>query len=123
MNFSWSFKPLFFLSRLFGCFPFTIVRNQSDIIVGCCVSVFDIVLFVLNIVLHMIIVAFSYPISTSEMIKFEKATTHFSLTGIRVLTVGHNIAAVISIVLNLLNRNRFIEIFKAFDAFDNEVYI
>lgn len=125
INFSYSFKPVYFLSSLFGCFPFTIVRNQSNIIIGCCVGVFDIVLLLLNIALHMITAGLSCPTigyPDSYLIEFIKATTPLSVTGNNIFPLGQNIAAVISSVLDLLNRNRFIEIFKAFDSFDKEVY-
>lgn len=125
MNFSYSFKPLFFLSWICGHFPFTIVRNQSDIIIGCCVGAFDIVLFILNISLNMIVAGICFPIAAfpeTNLMDFVNATTHLSVTGNNLFLFGQNIITVISIVLNLLNRNRFIEIFKAFDVFDKEVY-
>lgn len=126
MNFSNSFEPLFFLSSIFGFYPFTIVRNQSGIIVGCCVSSFDIVLFVLNIALHIITAGLGSPIirlHVSTFSGFVNATTHLSVTGTHLFPLGQSIAVLLSIVLNLLNRSRFIEIFKAFDAFDKEVHI
>lgn len=73
----------------------------------------------------MIIAGLSYPnigYPGSYLNEFIKATTPLSVIGSSIFLLGENIAAVISNVLGLLNRNRFIEIFKAFDAFDKEVY-
>lgn len=126
MNFSYSFKSFHLLSLLFGFFPFTIVRNQSDIIIGCSVGVFDIVLLVLNIALQMTTAFLAAPIisfNDSKLIPFMNATTPLSVIGNNILGLIQSIIATTATVFNLLHRNQFIEIFKAFDAFDKEVNI
>lgn len=121
MNFSYSFKPLYRLSWFSGSLPFTIVRDQSGIIIGCCVGIFDVILFVIHIAMHGITVYLLPSIMSSD--DFVRATSSFSVIAGHLFSLIQNVASAISIVMCLLNRNRFVDIFKAFDTFDREVHM
>lgn len=115
-NFLHAFSPIYYVSRVFGLMPFSIVcrtvRKPH-------VNIFDGIWFLLSILLYI-----SLAINSYRNMKFpdEKNTASFIINvgDSLLLNVGLIYAALI-IIFDMHNRFKLIEILNKFIAFDKEV--
>lgn len=117
MNFSYSFQPLYYFSRVFGMQPFTILRTPSGDISGQKISFMDFIWFLISTT---VFVALAHYTSRS-IPHFWDHSSRVSLIGDQIVSTGGFLFSIVFICLDLFNRNRFIEILRKFDKFDKEV--
>lgn len=119
-NFSYSFGIMYIVSRFVGIFPFSLKRNKYGEIIGPGIGFFDILwwiasilkFFALTISCFIIINPFSVTSATSSNLAINKGELVF---------YGAFVTIGCFIFLDMMNRNRFIMIFKTFEAFDRKV--
>lgn len=119
-NFSFSFRPIYYFSRIFGLIPFSIIHDINGDVLKSKVRKIDGVLFAAFIILHLI---FSTYFCMSPLIVESPTIPNawiFLEKLIRALIHFHNIMIGI---INMYNRDRIINILKMFDTFDKEVTI
>lgn len=118
-NLVYSMLPLYYCSRAIGLLPFSIVCNPNGEIVKARVRLIDLLWFVISIGFYIFLATFRYLTST-----------HFAsyLNRGSVLMVGDNIILIfglvygaVTIIIDMHNRHRIIEMFKKIAIFDNQV--
>lgn len=118
MNFAYSFRPVYYFSRMFGLLPFSIVYDSNGDVLRARVTAIDILWFIISVCIYLLLAFLSYtnmrlpdgPIESPLLI-----ASDYTL-----LIVGLIYGAVI-IVFDMYNRSTFIDILKKFTAFDMEV--
>lgn len=116
INFWYSFQPIYCISRIIGIIPFSIKRNRSGEIIGTHVSFFDFFWFMTSIIGYIAISASCYIIT-----KPLKTTSNLAIDGGSLAIIIAFAFFGIFVILNMLNRNRFIVIIKTIEAFDQKV--
>lgn len=118
-NFSILFRPLYFVARIFGLLPFSIIYIETGDIQSSRVNKFDVLWFVLSFSAYSILLWFY---------QHKLLLSHVLLDKLGILTVCHDMATIlkiilqiISIILDMYNRTQIIDILKQFANFDNEV--
>lgn len=116
LNFYHCIKPLHMISKAFGLLPFKVhtqVNGKMDQSVGA----IDIIRFVGCIVINLIL---SYHAQTSPRSTAIEGKTilYFSY---RLVWFCQIVICIMSIVLDMVNRHRFLEILRAVTAFDKNV--
>lgn len=117
-NFLHSFRPIYLISRGFGLMPFSIVYYPNGDIVGPKVTIFDGIWFAISLCVYTcgIYVASVYPV-------FNQPTSKVSM----VLIIGYTVCFLlglilghVSIILEMCNRFKLINIIEKFTIFDQE---
>lgn len=111
LNFMHSFRPVYYISRIFGLMPFTIIYHSNCEVVQSKVTILDALWLVTNVV--------SYSLSAFYL-KINPGSVFFSLLANIFLKFGLFYSASV-IAIDMCNRYKFIEIFKKFTTFDKEV--
>lgn len=60
MTFSYSLRPIYYFSRIFGLLPFTIVYDTNGDVYEARVTCFDILWFIISVCLYLLLALFSY---------------------------------------------------------------
>lgn len=113
------FESIYYFSRAVGLWPFTIVYNSKGLIEKTRVRVIDGAWFVVSICLYLTAIFYTYrdvkraSYSNVDSIAF---FLHY-LTQMMILLFG----AIFGSVLNLINRNKLMNILEKFITFDSEV--
>lgn len=118
-NCSHSFRPTYLVSRAFGLMPFSIVYHSNGDIDRPKISIFDGLWFALSLCFYLCGIYM-----TAKVTIFNQIKSRMSL----VSTVGYTICCelglilgYISIIVNMANRSKLIDIIKKFTIFDQEV--
>lgn len=116
-NFFDCIKPIRIAARPFGLLSFSINYTPNGTIVSCQLRAFDIFYAVMHIILNLvflvlIFVYFSAPNNMWDMIL---------LSGMEFFLVSALLLAAVSIALDILNRNRLIEMLQKIHRFDEMV--
>lgn len=111
-------KPIYYISRVFGMLPFTIVCTPTGEIDRPKVGPFDFVWFVISLLFHSIL---TYVTCTILLVPARWHPLYILLCGNRWLLVLGNMLGVSQVILDMWNRKRFVNILKQLNAFDNEV--
>lgn len=111
LNFAYSFRPVYYILRFLSLMPFTITYDLNGEVQKCAVTKFDVLW--IGIPLSM------YLLMTSYM----EILTHLPPvlllgTELGILIFTHNL---LTILVNMYNRYRFIDILKKITNFDKEV--
>lgn len=115
-NFSYSFGQMYIMSRFVGIFPFYLKRNKYGEIIGPGVGFLDIAWWITSILKFFVLAICCFII----MKPFDKATNLVIHKG-NLALIGVFSVVGFFIGLDMVNRNRFIVIFKTFEAFDRKV--
>lgn len=111
-----SFQPIYYFSRCIGLWPFTIIYKANGSIDGR-VFLFDSLWFLISICLYLAALYYTYQDIENLLQKgFYLTRAIFQISQIPIFLFG-----AVGIVLDMLNRNRFIAILKNFSDFDTEV--
>lgn len=115
----YGFRPIYFYSRCAGLWPFTITYHSNGSIKNAQIRIFDCLWFLISICLYLTALISSYDyMKDSEASKEKNFFTNlmFYINQIPPLLFGP-----VCIVLDMLNRNRLINILNKFTIFDKEV--
>lgn len=116
-NFSYSFGQMYIMSRFVGIFPFSFKRNKYGEIIGPDVGFVDILWWITS-VLKFFAVAISCFIIMNPLDTMSK---NIAIDGGNYAFIGAFATIGFFIILDMINRDRFIVIFKTFEAFDRKV--
>lgn len=112
-------RPMYVISRIFGMLPFRILRSSAgDSIVGQCVGPIDLIWFFVTIGIHFYL-AFS-SIQNIAADQHWQTKSLFSI-GDNFIVLYDITIAILTIILDMINRHRFINILKKFIEFDKKV--
>lgn len=115
INFFYGFRPIQYMSRIFGLWPFSIETDPSGIIQKFHMRPYDILWAILTLALYLTVTSiFVRNIMETRII----IVLHFGFFMIRI--VGLSTAA-LTIVMNIINRHKLIGMLKQFANFDNAV--
>lgn len=118
VNFAYSFRPIYFFSRAFGLLPFSLIFDSKGDIERARVSVFDGLWFKVSVSLYLLMAFICY--QNIELSQDQKASPILIVGDASFLIFGLIYDAV-SIVFDMINRNKLVDILKMLTAFDNEV--
>lgn len=120
-HFSYTFRFLYFQSRIVGMLPFSIKRNKSGQIIGQHVTFVDIIWFIISIASYIVTTYYANQILSPIKAKIRADDPSFiggSLISILGIATGISFT-----IFDMINRNRFFKIFRNFDMFDEQVNI
>lgn len=120
MNFAYSFRPIYLVSRVFGLMPFSIVYYPNGGVHKPKITKYDGFWLVLSLSIYI------YGIfSTTSYINDYSASLRFNS---KILNIGYTLSiglglilCILSMILDFGNRFKLIDIIKKFDIFDKEV--
>lgn len=116
-NFFDCVRPVYRTGRLFGLLPFTLNYTSNGEIDSCSLRITDILWFLISVAICIIFSLLGYSaLSPTQDIR----TTILLLGGRLVLISGVSLAG-ISIIIDIFNRHRLVELVKAINLFDQEV--
>lgn len=118
LNFEYCIRPIYYISRVCGLLPFSVTRNLNRDIEAPRMNTFDRLFFTLSICWYLFLTYTSFC-----------HIQHWqSLNISHVLTIGNYsllmiglIFGVLTITMDMLNRNRLVDILKKFIIFDQNV--
>lgn len=111
MNFMYSFRPIYYVSWIFGVMPFSIVYDLNGGVLRPKVTRFDGFWFVILVCLY---------VSSAFLVRSPPGT-HFTLMLLYILSILGFIYSFSAIIFNMCYRSKFIDILKRITTFDNEV--
>lgn len=118
-NFSYSFRIMYYFSRILCIIPFSIVHNPNSNIVTSKVRARDGVFFGIFIVLNLILFADNFLKTSAHATEMPLVLRFFGQIFL-VLVPCYNI---IMTIMNMYNRHKIIKIIKMFSAIAEEVTI
>lgn len=118
LNFEQVFRPIYYFSRFAGVWPFSIIRNSNgnDRMAHC--GPYDVLWLIVVLCFNLALALNAY-----EQLREEQAkhVVHIRFIVESIFEMGSFLFITIGIVLDLINRNRLVDILKKFNAFDHEV--
>lgn len=104
-------------ARIFGLLPYTINYSPHGEIVSSSIRCTDIVWFVISLTICILFAIFG----SSSLTPTSDIRTTVLLLGGRIILICNVLLAVVSIILDSLNRNRLINLLKEISEFDKSV--
>ena len=117
---SYSIRPIYYFSRAFGLFPFTVVTDTNGDVQGARVTLFDFLWFLISICLYLLMASYCFinihrPQNPGE--------SYILMLGDYALLIIGLIYGAVIIALDMYNHRTFIELMKNLMSFDDEVSI
>lgn len=116
LNFEYGIRPIYYLSRTMGLWPFSIVHDSNGAIQRAQIRRIDALWFVISIAIYF----------TATLISFE--CVNRAHIGSLMILIFNYISQIVGlafgtliIAMDMCNRNRIANILEMFTAFDNEV--
>ena len=117
MKFQLEFQSVYFFSRCIGLWPFTIIYHSDGSIKGARIHLFDKLWFLISICLYLTALYYAFLNMKNQTAKNGHISSFiFYLTQIPVL-----LFSCVSIILDMINRNKLVNTLKKFNIFDSEV--
>lgn len=116
LDFAYTFRPIYYFSRIFGFLPFTIVYNSIGSIQAPKIRVFDMVWFFISIFFY----ALSIFIIYLRRIKFPKNASFILINGDFLLLISGLIFSILVVVMDMCNRYKLVDILRNFNSFDEK---
>lgn len=115
-----SFRPIFYMSRLFGLAPFSVQTNLFDEVQRVKLTFFDLLWFCTAILMYLSLAVFGVlgPIRPSDF-----GSVYILVLGDQLLLVFGLVMCFVSVIMDMVNRNRIMGNIQRFEAFDKEVEI
>lgn len=119
-NFLYTFRPIYYVSRVFGLMPYTIVYDTNGDAVKPKKTACDCLWFVISILVY---TALAYLIYQEKTVpSYDKSTSMLILMlGDRILSILSLIFGAQLIIMDMCNRYKLIDILKNVTIFDKEV--
>lgn len=118
LNFNYAFRPIYYFSRFAGLWPFSIIRDSNGKIRGLRIGFFDILRSLLLTCLNLALAFGAY-----EEIRVREETHAESIRAVvfMIFQMSCFLFITIGVVLDLINRNKILNILMKFNTFDREV--
>ena len=117
-NFEHGFRPAYYFSRFAGLWPFSIIHHSNRPILRARIGFFDGLWFILSICLKLTLAFYAYEILKTGR---EKHTNRIIFIVDNMCDISCCLFGVIATVLDMINRNKLVDILQKFNAFDDEV--
>lgn len=117
-NFESGFRPAYYFSRFAGLWPFSIMHHSNGKIHRARVGFFEILRSILAICLNLTLLLDVY---IEVKAGREKNTIRIQFVMFNIFKMSSLLFCAIVIMLNMINRNKLIDILGKFTTFDNEV--
>lgn len=116
INFFYGFRPIQYLSRIFGLWPFSIDCDPNGMVQKVCLRPCDILRAILSMGLYLIG-------ALIFILRFRTDSEMFLILpfGFYMIRIVGLLTASLTIAMNIINRNKLMGILKQFASFDNEV--
>lgn len=114
------FQPIFRICRVFGLLPFSIVFNLNAEIESCKVKRVDCVWFAISICVYLPLVIFNYHVLCLNIDKHQRNATFVLIMGNYLLQLFTLISTALFFIVNMYNRDKFVDILKNLEHFDKE---
>lgn len=118
-DFVYSFKPIYYFSRVCGLMPFSIIYDSSHKIHKIKVCAFDVLWFVISIYLYLYVAFISYKEMTYP--KSRNMPKNIMILGDSFILIFVLLFGAMNIIIDMCNRVKLSEILRMFTAFDKEV--
>lgn len=117
IDFFYSLRPIYFVSRLFGLLPFSIIRDSSGVVQNARVNSFDLIWFFIALCIYLSMAWICYKSVEAR----QERLSYTMVIGDGVILTLSLINSANMIIMDMFNRFKFIEILKKFSFFDDEV--
>lgn len=114
LNFQYSFRPIYYYSRVVGLWPFTIVHDSNGSIEKTRVRFVDALYLFISICSYLMAIFFTF----TKLKPNAASYVHFIFFIFQTTSL---LLGVCAVVLDMFNRNKLANILKMLTAFDNEV--
>lgn len=118
MNSAYSYRPIYYFSRIFGLMPFSIIYSSDGRAQKPRVSVFDGLWFVISICIYILMAVISYK---NIILPTNSNSSYLMILGDYVLLILGLFIGALTIGMDMCNRFKIVDILKMFDTFDNKV--
>lgn len=119
-NFVHSFRPVYYLSRIFGLMPFTMkLCDTNQRIQKAQVTVFDGVWFLISISLYISMAIIAW--KTMDLPQKTIQSSYILILGDNLLLIVGLVYSALIIAFDMHNRSKLVEILNKFVTFDKEV--
>lgn len=117
VNFAYSFRPIYFYSRILGLMPFSISYNENGRVQKAKIGVFDGVWFVISICTYL---SLAFTCFHRMKVQLEANVPFILFFGEQIhLALGLAFGA-LAITIHMYNRSKMIDILRIFSVFDEE---
>lgn len=117
-NFEHIFRPIYYFSRFAGLWPFSIIRNSTGKIQKARCGPCDILWMILVLGFNLTFALDAYIQLRKEQ---QKLVVHIRYIVESIFEICSFLFITIGIVLDVINRNRIVDILQKFNKFDHEV--
>ena len=118
-NFMYSFRPVYYFSRVYGLMPFTITFNSRGKIRGFEVGPFDILWFILTIVINLTLALLIS--KDTEFLRDTRSGSIILVGGDYSINIFSMIFNAVLIVTDMCLRHKLVDILKKINTFDEKV--
>lgn len=118
LNFEYVFRPAYYYSRFAGIWTFSITHDSNGSIQRARVGFFDILWPIFVICSNSVLAFSAYQSFMAEREKYANTTRYIAEN---IFQMSCFLFVAIGIVLNVINRNRLVDILRRLNTFDNEV--
>lgn len=119
VDFAYSFRPIYYISRVYGLMPFTLTYNSDNSVRGLEVKSFDILWFIVSIIINLM---YAFMISKDRLyLQDPKKISNILIGGDYFLEVISIIYNIILIGMSICIRTKFVDVIKKINTFDEKV--
>lgn len=115
INFSYSFRPIYYFSRMFGLMPFSIIYDSNGEIKQCKITIVDGIWFLISMFTYSL-----YLYLTLRRMFSDQTTPTFVMILGNTFLLMIIMYAVGAVAMDMCNRFRFIKIAESFTSFDKQ---
>lgn len=116
MNFECGIRPIYYISRVIGLWPFSIVHNSNGLIQRTEIRFFDALWFLVSIAIY-----FIATLTIFEGIKQSHSSNLMIMIFNYILQITGLAFGTLIIAVDMYNRNKIANILEMFTSFDNKV--
>lgn len=122
MNFGSVFRPLYYLSRIWGMAPFSITTNSNGEVQKPKIHLFDGLWFLITICVYLFFTNYAWNAFQTSRGNLDKETWILILSA-RLLAIFAFVYGILMVIINVCNRFKLITMVKMFNRFDKEVHV
>lgn len=120
LNFTYTFSPIYYFSRILGLMPFSFIYDARGELQAPQIRPIDGVWYVFSLCIYVLVAIINIQIAIQKQTEL-KAISFALYFGHYMLLIKGLLISAISIVMDFYNRYTLVKILQAFIAFDKEV--
>lgn len=118
LNFEYAFRPAYYFSRFAGLWSFSIIHDSNWSIQRTRIGLSDVLWSISMICLNLTLAFLTY-----KRLKEGDEKSDTRLVMLHIFRMAFLLIGVLEILLDMINRNKLVDILQKFNGFDNEVSI